>query len=88
MNPEQNDTKEESEIDENFPIKCMICKDFAKEPKSCRFCQNIFCTKCIKDWKKTEKKCPTCLKELGRGDLKDSMIGKKNGRIFERKFRS
>ena len=39
-------------------ITCTICLDIKIDPIMCTKCQNSYCSKCIKDWKKKSSQCP------------------------------
>ena len=46
---------------ERFPnlggdmFDCPICTNVVRAPKECTGCGDLFCTKCIDDWKKKNK---------------------------------
>ncbi len=39
-------------------VTCSICMDIKIDPVMCSKCQNSFCDKCIKEWKKKSAQCP------------------------------
>ena len=39
-------------------VTCSICMGIKIDPVMCSKCQNSFCEKCIKEWKKKSAKCP------------------------------
>ena len=54
-------------VDPNFfPIyeifECPICIEFSKDSIQCHKCEQIFCKKCINEWKKNNRNqaCPNC----------------------------
>ena len=78
------DTIVKNDIYEAFKdsIICPICLCIIIEPVMCLSCQNHFCKKCIKDWKKKEGGCPN---KCSDSVFKD-VIGKNNV-ITKCKFR-
>lgn len=40
-------------------ITCSICSKLFFEPKMCMICQSSFCNKCLEEWSKNEKQCPS-----------------------------
>ena len=40
-------------------IKCPLCLNIFVDPVMCINCQNIYCKKCIEDWIKKNKQCPS-----------------------------
>ena len=39
-------------------FECVICRDIASQPQCCGKCSKLFCTECIDEWLKKNKKCP------------------------------
>lgn len=48
--------KEDETSAEDF--ECVICREIASEPQCCNKCSKLFCSPCIEEWLKKNKKCP------------------------------
>jgi hypothetical protein len=44
-------------------VICPICSSILINPLICMKCQKVFCERCINDWSKKEKDCPSKCKE-------------------------
>ncbi len=51
--------KDQLQILGGVSLTCSICKNILVEPKQCSKCQNLFCGKCIDEWLKSNKECPS-----------------------------
>lgn len=48
----------EDNLDIAKEVICAICQNIVNLPTSCSTCQNLFCKKCIDQWKRSSNKCP------------------------------
>ncbi|MCQ2818120.1 MAG: hypothetical protein MJ252_12715, partial [archaeon] len=45
-------------------MHCVICKGILFHPYTCIGCSKSMCYKCLKEWRKTSDKCPSCNNKL------------------------
>lgn len=61
-----------TEIEEEF--KCPICQELLLESSSLQGCTHTFCRRCITEWYKSSKNCPSCRKPILKKPIRNLAI--------------
>ena len=65
----QNQNQQQFNPISQSQFNCKICKNRVNKPKMCRFCQELFCSKCIIQWVNSKGHCFICKSKLTNNDL-------------------
>ena len=70
----------------NEDLKCVLCLDIVEEPEKCKACEHFFCAKCIGDWTKEHKDCPSCRANFKKGQTERIVRNMLNDLVFKCKY--